>query len=85
MQLRTLGNSERELPAIGFGCMGLSEFYGAPMDEKAARFGGITITILVCNFSQGILGRGTQRWFPAICAGRLLLHRIFLFFLLSNA
>lgn len=36
MQKRKLGNTGRELPAIGFGCMGLSEFYGAPMEEKAA-------------------------------------------------
>lgn len=36
MQKRTLGNTERELPAIGFGCMGLSEFYGPPMEQNAA-------------------------------------------------
>lgn len=36
MRKRKLGNTERELPTIGFGCMGLSEFYGAPMEEKAA-------------------------------------------------
>ena len=36
MQKRTLGNTERELPMIGLGCMGLSEFYGPAMDQKAA-------------------------------------------------
>ena len=36
MQKRTLGNSVRELPAIGLGCMGLSEFYGPPMEQNAA-------------------------------------------------
>ena len=36
MQKRTLGNTERELPMIGLGCMGLSEFYGPAMDQRAA-------------------------------------------------
>ena len=36
MQKRTLGNTKRELPTIGFGCMGLSEFYGPPMEQSAA-------------------------------------------------
>ncbi len=36
MQKRTLGNSDRKLPTIGLGCMGLSEFYGPPMEQKAA-------------------------------------------------
>ena len=36
MQKRTLGNTERVLPAIGLGCMGLSEFYGPPMEKSAA-------------------------------------------------
>jgi aryl-alcohol dehydrogenase-like predicted oxidoreductase len=36
MRKRTLGNTERELPAIGLGCMGLSEFYGPPMEKSAA-------------------------------------------------
>ncbi len=36
MKIRKLGNTGRKLPAIGFGCMGLSEFYGAPMEESAA-------------------------------------------------
>lgn len=36
MQKRTLGNTERELPTIGLGCMGLSEFYGQPMEQNAA-------------------------------------------------
>lgn len=36
MQERTLGNTEQKLPAIGLGCMGLSEFYGQPMEKSAA-------------------------------------------------
>ncbi|MCB1215064.1 MAG: aldo/keto reductase [Deltaproteobacteria bacterium] len=36
MKKRTLGNTKRELPAIGFGCMGLSEFYGPPIEQSAA-------------------------------------------------
>ena len=36
MQKRTLDNTKRELPTIGLGCMGLSEFYGPPMEQRAA-------------------------------------------------
>jgi aryl-alcohol dehydrogenase-like predicted oxidoreductase len=36
MQRRMLGNTERTLPAIGLGCMGLSEFYGPPTEQAAA-------------------------------------------------
>ena len=36
MQKRKLGNTERELPVIGLGCMGLSEFYGPPTEQAAA-------------------------------------------------
>jgi len=36
MQKRRLGNTEREFPTIGLGCMGLSEFYGPPMEQSAA-------------------------------------------------
>jgi aryl-alcohol dehydrogenase-like predicted oxidoreductase len=36
MQQRTLGNTGRTLPPIGLGCMGLSEFYGPPLEHSAA-------------------------------------------------
>ncbi len=36
MQKRTLGNTQTTLPAIGLGCMGLSEFYGPPTEQAAA-------------------------------------------------
>ena len=36
MQKRLLGNTQIELPVIGLGCMGLSEFYGPPTDQAAA-------------------------------------------------
>jgi aryl-alcohol dehydrogenase-like predicted oxidoreductase len=35
MQRRTLGNSNLTLPAIGFGCMGLSSVYGAADDAAS--------------------------------------------------
>ena len=36
MQPRALGTTGKTLPAIGLGCMGLSEFYGPPTEQKAA-------------------------------------------------
>lgn len=36
MQRRRLGNTNRGLPTIGLGCMGLSEFYGPPMERSSA-------------------------------------------------
>ncbi|MET0026689.1 MAG: aldo/keto reductase [Candidatus Thiodiazotropha sp.] len=36
MQKRKLGNTNRQLPVIGLGCMGLSEFYGPPTEQGAA-------------------------------------------------
>ena len=36
MQQRTLGKTQLTLPSIGLGCMGLSEFYGPPTEQRAA-------------------------------------------------
>ena len=36
MRERTLGDTTVALPPIGLGCMGLSEFYGPPTEQRAA-------------------------------------------------
>ena len=36
LRKRNLGNTQIELPVIGLGCMGLSEFYGPPTEQAAA-------------------------------------------------
>lgn len=36
MNIRMLGQTKMNLPTIGLGCMGLSEFYGPPTDRKTA-------------------------------------------------
>jgi aryl-alcohol dehydrogenase-like predicted oxidoreductase len=35
MQRRTLGKSNLEVSALGFGCMGLSHAYGPPVDKQS--------------------------------------------------
>ncbi len=36
MQKRTLGNSQLEVSALGFGCMGLNHAYGVAMEKQDA-------------------------------------------------
>src|SRR5215469_5687377 len=35
MQTRTLGNAAKQVSALGLGCMGMSEFYGARDDKES--------------------------------------------------
>ena len=51
MQQRVLGNTNKSLPAIGLGCMGLSEFYGPPTEQSAAiKLLHEAIELGVCHF-----------------------------------
>jgi aryl-alcohol dehydrogenase-like predicted oxidoreductase len=48
MQKRTLGNSGLEVSAIGLGCMGMSQSYGAPMETADA------VRLIRSAFERGI-------------------------------
>jgi len=48
MQKRTLGNSGLEVSAIGLGCMGISQSYGAPMETPDA------VRLIRSAFERGI-------------------------------
>jgi aryl-alcohol dehydrogenase-like predicted oxidoreductase len=48
MKCRTLGNSQLEVSALGFGCMGLNFAYGAAMEKRDA------ITLLRQAFETGV-------------------------------
>ncbi|MEJ2057235.1 MAG: aldo/keto reductase [Desulfofustis sp.] len=71
MQRRKLGNSEKTLPAIGFGCMGLSEFYGPPTDERAA------IKLLHAAMERGVEHFDTAEMYGLRSANESLLGEAF--------
>lgn len=71
MLKRTLGNTERELPAIGLGCMGLSEFYGPPTEQRAA------IKLLHEAIELGVEHFDTAEMYGVGCANELLLGEAF--------
>jgi aryl-alcohol dehydrogenase-like predicted oxidoreductase len=71
MQKRTLGNTERELPTIGLGCMGLSEFYGPPMEQNAA------IKLLHEAIELGVEHFDTAEMYGIGCANETLLGEAF--------
>jgi aryl-alcohol dehydrogenase-like predicted oxidoreductase len=48
MQKRTLGKSNLEVSALGFGCMGLNFSYGAPLEKQAA------IAVIRKAFEHGV-------------------------------
>jgi aryl-alcohol dehydrogenase-like predicted oxidoreductase len=55
MQKRKLGNSGLEVSAIGLGCMGISQSYGAPMDNPAG------VKLIRDAFERGITFFDTRR------------------------
>src|SRR5579862_670915 len=48
MQTRELGNSNLEVSALGFGCMGLNFAYGAALDRHSA------VTLIRAAFDRGV-------------------------------
>jgi aryl-alcohol dehydrogenase-like predicted oxidoreductase len=71
MPLRTLGHTKWELPVIGLGCMGLSEFYGPAMESNAA------IKLLHEAIDLGVLHFDTAEIYGIGCANERLLGQAF--------
>lgn len=71
MQKRKIGNTERALPTIGLGCMGLSEFYGPPMEQTAA------IKLLHEAIELGVEHFDTAEMYGIGCANETLLGKAF--------
>jgi len=71
MQFRTLGHTKWELPVIGLGCMGLSEFYGPAMEPKAA------IKLLHEAIDLGVVHFDTAEMYGVGCANETLLGQAF--------
>lgn len=71
MQKRRIGNTAFELPAIGFGCMGLSEFYGAALEENAS------IALLHQAIELGVVHFDTAEMYGVGSANEYLLGKAF--------
>ncbi|MFM7236233.1 MAG: aldo/keto reductase, partial [Cyanobium sp.] len=71
MQSRTLGHGQGELPVIGLGCMGLSEFYGPAMEPDAA------IKLLHEALDLGVVHFDTAEIYGIGAANEILLGQAF--------
>lgn len=71
MEKRKLGNTTYELPAIGFGCMGLSEFYGAALEDNAS------IKLLHEAIDLGVQHFDTAEMYGVGSANEILLGKAF--------
>lgn len=71
MKMRKLGNTDRALPAIGMGCMGLSEFYGQPLEQSAA------IKLLHEAIELGVEHFDTAEMYGVGAANEILLGQAF--------
>jgi aryl-alcohol dehydrogenase-like predicted oxidoreductase len=71
MQKRTLGKTERQLHTIGLGCMGLSEFYGPPLEQSAS------IKLLHEAIELGVEHFDTAEMYGIGCANETLLGEAF--------
>ncbi|MEJ2118415.1 MAG: hypothetical protein P8Y36_11215, partial [Alphaproteobacteria bacterium] len=76
MQKRMLGKSGITVPEIGFGCMGMSEFYGPSDDEASRRTLAHAVQLGVAFFDTQALQRGIASLGDI---GRAVIHTPFIF------
>jgi aryl-alcohol dehydrogenase-like predicted oxidoreductase len=67
MRIKTLGNTDRKILSIGLGCMGLSEFYGPPMEKLEA------IKLIHEAIELGVEHFDTAEMYGVGCANEYLL------------